>query len=109
MKSKEELIKFIEEMPEEQIKQISTLLKKVAKHAPEKESKIVAEALDPLDAFMATIVHSLTNTMYDLSIDANRKEEKVMAKRLEVYRKKVSDGWEKYKKTKVQNINSDEA
>lgn len=108
MNSKEELIKFIEEMPEEQIQQMSTLLKKVTQHTPQQEKKIVPEILDPLDAFMATVVHSLTNTMYDLSLDAKRKEEKVMAKRLEVYRKKVSDGWEKYKKTKVKNENSGE-
>lgn len=108
MNSKEELIKYIEEMPEEQIQQMSTLLKKVTQHTPQQEKKIVPEILDPLDAFMATVVHSLTNTMYDLSLDAKRKEEKVMAKRLEVYRKKVSDGWEKYKKTKVKNENSGE-
>lgn len=109
MNSKEELIKFIEEMPEEQIQQMSTLLKKIAQKMPQIERKIVPEELDPLDTFMTTVVHSLTNTMYDLSQDAKRREDKVMEKRLEVYRKKVSAGWEKYKKTKMQNDNSNES
>lgn len=106
MNSKEELIKFIEEMPEEQIQQMSMLLKKIAQKMPPAERKIVPEELDPLDTFMTTIVHSITNTMYDLSQDAKRREDKVMEKRLEVYRKKVSEGWEKYKKSKIQNEKS---
>ena len=109
MKSKEELIKFIEEMPEEQIEQMSILFKKIAQKMPQNERKIVPEELDPLDTFMTTVVHSLTNTMYDLSQDAKRREDKVMEKRLEVYRKKVSDGWEKYKKTKTQNDNGNKS
>ncbi len=106
MNSREELIKFIEEMPEEQIQQMSMLLKKIAKTTVEMGPQNPPTALDPLDTFMSTIVHSLTNTMYDLSLDAKRKDEKVMAKRLEVYRKKVSDGWEKYKKNKVKIENN---
>jgi len=104
MKSKEEMIKIIEELNETQLLQVSTFLKKLTKSNQEtKEGAESLHALDSLDTFMATIVHSLTNTMYDLSLAAKHKEEKVMAKRLEVYRKKVSDGWETYKKSKVQN------
>lgn len=101
MKSKEELLQLIEEIPEAQIPQTITFVKKVIKKS--RESTGVSDAvdpLDPLDVFMATITNVLTNTMYDLSLDAKRKEEKVMAKRLESYRKKISDGWEIYKKNK---------
>ena len=115
MISKEELIKIIEEMPEEQIQQMSNLVEKIQKSEladeitkSEPEDKKIPEGLDPLDTFMATVVHSLTNAMYELSLDAKRKEENVMAKRLEVYRKKVSDGWEKYKKVKGKKENSGE-
>lgn len=101
MNSKEELLQLIEEIPEAQIPQTITFIKKVIKKSQEsKATPDAVEPLDALDAFMATMVNSLTNIMYDLSLDAKRKEEKVMAKRLESYRKKISDGWETYKKNK---------
>jgi len=98
MNLKDELIELIEQMPEQEISKAIVLLKKLI---DEQRDEISAPApLDPLDAFMATIVHSLTNTIYDLSLDARRKEEKVMATRLEAYRKKVLEGWDKYKDRK---------
>jgi hypothetical protein len=107
MESRNELLRLIEELSEEEIPHAIAMIKKLIKtqHESEKsleplEIVVPVTALAPLDAFMATIVHSLTNTMYDLSLDAKRKEDKVMAKRLEAYRKKVSDGWEIYRKSK---------
>lgn len=98
MSSKNELITLIEQLPEEKIAEAIVLMKNLI----ERQDAIVTTAsqLDPLDAFMAVIVHSMTNAMYDLSADARRKEEKVMANRLEAYRKKVADGWQIYQSKK---------
>jgi|GEM_PF-1912734 predicted nuclease with TOPRIM domain len=101
MECKNELLELIEKLSEEQMTQTNTFLKKLISN--DQENETVSEqvkTLDPLDTFMATIVNSLTNTMYDLSLDAKRKEEKVMEKRLESYRKKISDGWNIYMKSK---------
>ena len=49
---------------------------------------------------MKVIVNSLSNAMYDLSVDAKRREDKVMANRFEAYRKKISEGWEIYHEMK---------
>lgn len=98
MHLRNELTELIEQIPEKEIPKAILLLKRLIEK--QKGGKSIAASLDPLDTFMATVVHSLTNAMYDLSADARRKEENIMANRLEVYRKKVSEGWEKYKDRK---------
>ena len=94
MSNKNNLIALIEQLPEEKILEATALLQQLLEK--QDEDAAAPNQLDPLDAFMAVIVHSLTNAMYDLSTDARRKEEKVMANRLDTYRKKVSDGWQTY-------------
>jgi hypothetical protein len=107
-----ELMGLVERLPESKIpdavRLLSQLIEEKPLEGPPIEGKITpeqpverqqcgADIPDPLAAFLATIVHSITNTMYDLSVEAKRKDEKVMANRLETYRKKVSEGWETYK------------
>ena len=94
MSTKTELMALIEELPEEKVPEAIILMKSLIEKRD--DSVIAPSPLDPLDTFMAVIVHSMTNAMYDLSSDARRKEEKVMANRLETYRKKLSDGWQTY-------------
>ncbi|WP_378954859.1 hypothetical protein [Pelosinus sp. sgz500959] len=100
MSSQNELMTLIGQLPEEKIPEAILLIKNLL----EKESESGAATaiaptptqLDPLDAFMSIVVHSMTNAMYDLSTDARRKDEKVMANRFEAYRKKLSEGWQTY-------------
>lgn len=94
MSTKTELMALIEELPEEKVPEAIILMKSLIEKRD--DSVTTPSPLDPLDTFMAVIVHSMTNAMYDLSSDARRKEEKVMANRLETYRKKLSDGWQTY-------------
>lgn len=103
MSPKKELIELIQQLPEEKIPGAITLLRKLIDTAPKgEESSQSSESIsDPLQDFMAIIVYSMTNTLYDLSVDAGRKEEKVMSNRLETYRKKVSEAWEIYKSKMV--------
>lgn len=98
MNSKSELLALIEKLPEEKIPEAVILMKNLLEEQENNEA--ASDQPDPLDTFMAVIVHSLTNAMYDLSADARRKEEKVMASRLETYRKKVADGWQTYQTKK---------
>lgn len=95
MGNRNELIDLIQQLPDEKIPEAMSVLKKLIEK--QADNRTAPNTLDTLDTFMAVIVHSITNTMYDLSIDARRKDEMVMAKRLETYRKKVSEGWETYK------------
>ncbi len=94
MSNKDNLIALIEELPEDKIREAMTLLKELIERQDEAADE--PSPLDPLDTFMAVIVQSMTNAMYDLSTDARRKEEKVMANRFEAYRKKLSEGWQVY-------------
>jgi DNA repair photolyase len=92
MNSKTELIELIQQLPEEKIPVAIRLIKPLVEK-PESGEKIS----DPLQDFMKAIAYSINNSLYDLSIDAGRKEEKVLANRLESYRKRVADAWEIYK------------
>lgn len=98
MSSKAKLMELIEELPEDKIPQAVLFLQNLINKG--QEVTAASEVADPLNTFMAHVVYSLTNAMYDLSIDAKRKEEKVMANRLESYRKRVADGWDVYRKNK---------
>jgi len=104
MNDKKELLELIENLPEEKLPEAMMLLKslfeqqsqQLEKQQVDEQGLQGQDISDPLDDFMTIVVNSLTNMMYDLSVDAQRKEEKILAKRLETYRKKMSDGWNVY-------------
>lgn len=58
---------------------------------------------DEVHDLLASIVSALNNTLYDLSMDNERAENKVTAKRLEYTRQKVMGAWEVYNKKRVEN------
>lgn len=97
MGSKNELIELIQQLPEEKFPEAVAMLKKLVEVSKGEQSPQSGEgSSDSLQDLMAIIVYSITNTLYDLSVDAGRNKEKVMANRLETYRKKVSEAWEIY-------------
>lgn len=98
MNLKNELMTVIGQLPEEKIPEAILLLKSLLEKTD--TATPVPNKLDSLDEFMSVMVSSMSNTMYDLSSDCRRKEEKVMANRLETYRKKLSDGWKNYQDRK---------
>jgi len=51
---------------------------------------------DEVHALLAAIVSSLNNTLYDLSAESEKNNNKVTAKRLEYSRQKVMSAWEVY-------------
>jgi hypothetical protein len=51
---------------------------------------------DEVHALLAAIVSSLNNTLYDLSAESEKNDNKVTAKRLEYSRQKVMSAWEVY-------------
>lgn len=93
MNSKDELIELIQQLPEEKVSDAIILIKGLNEKIASSEKKS-----DPLYDFMKTIAYSMNNSLYDLSIEAGRRDEKVLSNRLESYRKRVSEAWEVYKK-----------
>jgi hypothetical protein len=57
---------------------------------------------DEVHDLLAAIVSSLNNTLYDLSMESERNENKVTAKRLDYSRQKVMAAWEVYTKKRAE-------
>ncbi|MDF2634992.1 MAG: hypothetical protein K0R78_1866 [Pelosinus sp.] len=93
MNSKTELIELIQQLPEERVSEALALLKGLNENTESSE-----KSSDPLQDFMKVLVYSMNNSLYDLSIEAGRRDEKVLSTRLESYRKRVTEAWEIYKK-----------
>ncbi|WP_371364134.1 hypothetical protein SRRS_49850 [Sporomusa rhizae] len=53
-------------------------------------------AKDEVHELLSAIIAALSNTLYDLSTDAEREGSKVTAKRLEFSRQKIMTAWETY-------------
>lgn len=56
---------------------------------------------DDVHQLLTAIVSSLSNTLYDLSVDNERNNNKVTAKRLEFSRQKVMSAWEVYNQNRA--------
>jgi len=95
---KNELMVLIEQLPEEKISEGIVLLKKLIEK--QDDGLVSSTPIEQMENLMKVIINSLTNAMYDLSVDAKRREDKVMANRFEAYRKKISEGWENYRESK---------
>jgi len=93
MNSKAELVELIQQLPEEKVAIAITLVKELQEKTESSEKNP-----DPIFDLMKTVIYAMNNSLYDLSIEAGRREEKVLANRLESYRKRVSEAWEAYKK-----------
>ncbi|MCC5466033.1 hypothetical protein [Pelosinus baikalensis] len=93
MNSKAELVELIQQLPEEKVAIAITLIKELQEKTESSEINP-----DPIFDLMKTVIYAMNNSLYDLSIEAGRREEKVLANRLESYRKRVSEAWEVYKK-----------
>lgn len=57
---------------------------------------------DETHELLAAIVSALNNTLYDLSMESDRNDNKVTAKRLEYSRQKVMTAWEVYNKKRTE-------
>ncbi|SFM13166.1 hypothetical protein [Pelosinus propionicus] len=93
MNSKTELVELIQQLPEEKVAAAITLIKGLQEKTDGSETNT-----DPLFDLMKAVIYAMNNSLYDLSIEAGRREEKVLSNRLESYRKRVSEAWEVYKK-----------
>src|SRR5690242_15695132 len=92
MDSRSELLELIGQLPEEKVSTALTLINELITKQENSE-----KVIDPLQDLMKALMYSMNNSLYDLSIDAGRKEEKVLSNRLESYRKRVAEAWEVYK------------
>ncbi len=98
MNERKKLIQLIEGLPEEKVTLAMQAIRKVVGGVKSVAEEKPKEGL-PLQELLTGIVYSLSNSLYDLSADAEKKGDKVLAKRLDIYRKKVTETWDGYKLT----------
>ena len=98
MDERKKLIQLIEGLPDEKVTLAMQAIRQVVgsgKTAAREKGKDA----DPLQELLTGMVYGLSNSLYDLSADAEKKGDKVLAKRLSAYRKKVAETWDGYKTT----------
>lgn len=57
---------------------------------------------DEIHDLLVAIVSSLNNTLYDLSMESDRNDNKVTAKRLEFSRQKIMAAWDVYNQKRAE-------
>ena len=87
---KEELLIVINNLPEEKIQSLLDF----ARALTDQENSPLP--VDSMHELLLTFVDTFTNTLYDISVEAERADKKVFAKRLTLSRKKISQAWEVY-------------
>lgn len=100
--SKAELLQLIENMNDEEA---TSLLCKLRSQEYilqlEKEVEQREEVIKSLNRFLADLSGSLSAVLFDLSKDAEKRSDPIMANRLIFSMKKIKESWEEYKtKTK---------
>jgi hypothetical protein len=87
--AKEQLIQLIDHLSAEQLPRALELLKPLAVAQP--GTVKIADDNDELQLFLKVLSITLTNTLYDLSTEAERTGSKVLSNRLDFSRKKLFD------------------
>lgn len=95
--TKEQLIKLINQLSAEQLPLAIELLHPLA--STQSGSTKIADDNEELQLFLKVLSITLTNTLYDLSTEAERTGSKVLSNRLDFSRKKLFDAWQIYNKT----------
>lgn len=96
MTQKAELIELISRLPEEKVPVVIAFLKRLEENGANAANE-GGQPVEPLQELLTTVIYSITNSLYDLSTEAERSGSKVMATRLNTYRKKMAEAWEVYK------------
>ena len=89
---KEQLLALIERMPDEKLKATLELLQAVDKQPASPNTLTPASP----HLLLLALVSSFTNTLYDLSGEAEKRCAKAAAKRLDANRRQVMQAWEAY-------------
>ena len=94
---KEKLHKIVDALPEQQVESALVMLegllrnKKVVSNTP-------AEGTEKnLDDFLSVLVSGISNVLYDLAKEAERRNETIVANRHNFSMKKIKEAWEDYK------------
>lgn len=96
--SKSELLQWIENMTEEQATDLLCKLQtKEYTNGLEDETQIREETIRNLNRFLADLSGSLSAVLFDLSKEAEKKNDLIMANRLNFAMKKIKESWEEYK------------
>jgi len=96
---KDYLLELIEQLPEDKIDSAIELIQPLLKQSADS----VNATADPLNDFLAIVVSSLANSLYDLSVESERNGAKIAANRLDFSRKKITEAWDGYKKRTIKS------
>lgn len=94
--TKEQLIQLINQLSAEQLPRAIELLQPLTTAQP--STVKIADGNEELHLFLKVLSITLTNTLYDLSTEAERTDSKVLSNRLDFSRKKLFDAWQIYNK-----------
>jgi hypothetical protein len=90
--TRDTLHKLLDELPESKLEQAVSLLTALAHDKPLKK-----ERAELLDSFLADLLSALSSITYDLSKEAEKNNEKILATHYTFSMKKVMDSWDNYK------------
>ncbi|VBB05084.1 Hypothetical protein LUCI_0290 [Lucifera butyrica] len=96
--TKADLIRFIEELPEERMAEVLSLLNAPSDYSIFKnEVKVREEAIENVNCFLADLSGSIAAALYDLSNEAQKENNNILANRLRFSMKKIKESWTEYK------------
>lgn len=97
--TRDTLHKLIDQLPEDKVTTAFSLLSSLTEDISPVRKK---ERQELLDSFLADLISSLSSITYDLSKEAEKNNDKILATHYSFSMKKVIESWENYK-NKSQN------
>lgn len=92
---------LIDQLPEDKLSQALLMLTALIQNKPEEPGGMHQNRHELLDSFLADLLSALSSITYDLSKEAEKHNDKILATHYTFSMKKVTDSWENYKaKTK---------
>jgi hypothetical protein len=96
--TKEELHQIIDRLPEGKLETAQSLLHSLTENGTVPQSAIHGEeANEYLNRFLADLLGSMTSVIYDLSKEAEKRNDQILANRYNFSMKKAIESWEAYK------------
>ncbi|MEG6584118.1 hypothetical protein [Dendrosporobacter sp. 1207_IL3150] len=98
MKNKAELLELLKNLPEDKVPAAIESIKSLLTPAPQEPQPVKTVTEQALQELLTVVIASLTNSLYDLSVENDKAGAKIIANRLDFSRKKILEAWDVYKK-----------
>ncbi|HWR38062.1 MAG TPA: hypothetical protein VN611_01060 [Patescibacteria group bacterium] len=95
---KEQLLELIERIPETKLLAAVQLLQTLDEQP---DAAAIPQAPDATHQLLLALVSTFTNTLYDLSSEAEKRCAKAAAKRMDLARRQIIQAWESYNKDRT--------